>query len=455
MGANPLVSHGSLITLPRLGEEMRDIVARGGRVVVVDPVRTQTAAEFEHVRIRPNTDAWLLAAMLHVVFAKGLHDQAFLDAHTRGTEHLVGAVAAVTPELAESATGIEAETITELAVSYASAGSATGYSRCGLGRYPGASVATYLLDALNIVTGNLDRAGGMVFGDAFIDLAGFARKFGLAGMGKFAIRATGATDNAGLLPWVLPQEIEHDGQDALRALIVVAGNPALSAPGVAAFERTLAKLDLHVSIDIYPNETNRHADYILPAAIHLEREDFPVSFLAHMPKPWLQYGAKVVEPPPGVRPDWKILDDICGRMALGAPFRQRSVRLIGRVLRKVGVRITPTMLIDAMFRLGRSGFTRKRLLAQPHGVMTRPHVRVGRLAKHLPGGRVDLGSPDMLNAVRELPSGPRRLNTGQLLLVGRRQPRSLKSWLKRGIPVPGADTLDQFRRRRRTRTPQR
>ncbi|QZT58582.1 molybdopterin-containing oxidoreductase family protein [Mycolicibacterium austroafricanum] len=439
VGANPLVSHGSLLTLPRMGDEMRAVVDRGGRVVVVDPVRTRTAAEFEHVQVRPGTDAWLLAAMLNTVFVMKLHDERALENVANGWRALASAVEKVSPECAAEKTGIDPKTIVELAVAFATAESACAYSRCGLNRYPGASVATYLLDALNVVTGNLDREGGAVFGDAGIDFAGLGAKFGMSGVGRFPSRATGLPDMAGLLPWTLTQEIEYDAPDSVRGLLLVAGNPVVSCPDGAALERAMAKLDIIVSVDLYVNESNRHADYILPAAHYLEREDFPGTFLGHMPRPWLQYASKVVEAPVNVREDWEIIDDLTCRMGLGAPFSQRSVRVIGKVLRRFGVRITPNMIIAALLRAGRTGWTIKQLRNRPHGVVLRPHVRVGRLDTHLRGGRVNLGSPEMLRAIRELAAETGPADPDELRLVGRREVRGINSWnhnIGYGISAP-------------------
>ncbi len=164
VGANPLVSHGSVLSAPRVREQLNAVVDRGGRVVVVDPRRSETARQFEHVAIRPDTDAWLLLAMLHVVFDDGLEDRAWVAANARGAEQLAARVRDFDPARAESMTGVPAETVREIARSFARAPSAAAYGRTGscLGRF--GTLVAYLLDALNAVTGNLDRPGGAVFG---------------------------------------------------------------------------------------------------------------------------------------------------------------------------------------------------------------------------------------------------------------------------------------------------
>ena len=431
LGANPLVSHGSLVNLPRIREEMQNIVTRGGRVVVVDPVRTKTAEAFEHLPIRPATDAWLLAAMINVVFSEGLDDKERTAATAQGAPALMAAVAPVTPALAERATGVPAEQIVALARAFAGAKSACAYSRVGLNRNPQATVASFLLDALNVITGNFDVEGGMIFGDSPFDFVGLAGKFGMMTFGAHRSRVSGLGEIAGLMPWVLPEEITTPGEGQVRALLVVAGNPVLSAPDGDALERGLGQLDLHLSLDLYMNETNRHADYILPVANFLERADFPAIWLCGMPRPWLQMTPAVVDPPAGVREDWEVLDEIVGRMGLGGPFSQRSVRLVAKGLRRFGIRITPTLMANALLKAGRSKWTLGKLERHPHGVVERPHARVGSAAKKVfhPGGLVNLGPQPVLEAIGQLAEPPAPLPEGALELVGRRELRSINSWL--------------------------
>ena len=430
VGANPLISHGSVLTLPRIKDEMQGVVTRGGRVVIVDPIKTMTARAFEHVAVRPGTDAWLLAAMLQVIFSENLHDAERLAQTARGSEELAAVVANCTPAVAALVTGVPAETIVDLATGFATASSACAYARVGVNRNPWATVTCFLLDALNIVTGNYDRAGGIVFGDAPIDFAELTSKFGMSSFGKHRTRVGGLGDLNGLLPWVLSEEMTQPGRDRVRALVVVAGNPVLSAPDGAALERALTQSDLVVSLDFYVNETNRHADYVLPVSAFLEREDFPGSFLGHMPKPWLQLTPAVIDPPQGVREDWEVLDEIVARMGLGGPFSQRSVRLVAAGLRKLGVVITPTMLLRALLRIGRSGWTIKKLRRYPHGVQDRLHVRVGDARKKVqhPNGLVNLAASPVLAEISRLSHERLDVPDGVLQLVGRRDALSINSW---------------------------
>ena len=247
IGANPLVSHGGLLTAPRVRHDLDAIAARG-RVIVIDPRRTETAARYEHVAIRPNTDVWLLAAMLGTVFAEGLADRAFLETSTTGWRSLREAVAPVTAEAAAERTGIAAETIRRLARDLAAAGRGAIYGRVGLCRGEFSTLANVLADALNIATGKFGRVGGSVFGAFPLKGAGDP----LQGYGEHRTRIGDLPVVAGLMPAaVLPDDILEPGVGQVRAMMVVAGNPVMSAPGGARLESALGSLDLLFSIDLY------------------------------------------------------------------------------------------------------------------------------------------------------------------------------------------------------------
>jgi anaerobic selenocysteine-containing dehydrogenase len=297
LGANPLVSHGSAVSAPRVREQLLDITRRGGRVVVVDPRRTETARLFEHVPIQPDTDVLLLAALLQVVFAEGLTDRAFVDAHCQGAGELARDVAPYTPEAVADRTRIPADTIRELARELAR-GRAVVYGRSGtcLGRF--ATLTHCLLNALNAVTGNLDRPGGSVFGVAPlpIDLLGPAT--GLASFGTRRSPIGDFPDVVGTLPAAtMARAITTPGPDQVRALFVGGGNPVSSVPNSDELEAALGDLDLLVSLDLYVTETNRHADYVLPATTFLERDDTAAMVsLAWFTTPFFQYTDAVLEP---------------------------------------------------------------------------------------------------------------------------------------------------------------
>ncbi|EHB58500.1 Nitrate reductase [Mycolicibacterium rhodesiae JS60] len=431
-GANPMVSHGSIITAPPIGDRLRAITARGGRVIVVDPAATKTAASFEHQPIRPTTDAWLLAAMINVLFEVGLVDRTAVARQANGLDEFESAISHFTVETAAAVTGIDAASIRRLAIDFGTSDTAVAYGRVGICRYPGATPTNFLLDALNVVSGNFDRAGGSLFGDAPVDLAGLAAKFGNGGYASTKSRIGGIPDVAGHMPWVLADEIDTPGPGQPRALIMTAGNPVLSAPDGNALSRAIRRLDLVVSIDLYMNDSARQADYILPAPTFLERSDTPITFSAHMPIPWLQATKRVLDPPPGVREEWWIFEQIARRMGLGAASGQPVLRKLGRL----GIQLSPRFMMDALLRtsavgdrfgLKRSGWSIKKLEKHPHGIALPRRDQAGRASTHIlhADGRVDLGAPEILDELKRF-TPPQ---ADGLVLIGRRQLSSINSWM--------------------------
>src|SRR3954469_23958849 len=280
IGANPLISHGSVMSAPRVKDQLHAITERGGRVVVVDPRRSETARAFEHLAVNPDSDAWLLLSLLQVIFSKGLEDRAAIVAQSQGVEGLRRLAEPHTPEATEGRTGVPAYSVRRLALDLAAAERAAVYGRTGscLGR--NGTLVSFLLDALNVVTGNLDREGGAMFGDPPIDFDDVARKIGLDTYGSVHTRIGHLPDVLGQLPAsVMAKEITTPGKGQIRALFVSAGNPVLSVPNGRELSQALGELELMVAIDLYVSDTARHADYVLPATTFLEREDFPLPFL--------------------------------------------------------------------------------------------------------------------------------------------------------------------------------
>nr|MBA2349191.1 molybdopterin-dependent oxidoreductase [Solirubrobacterales bacterium] len=281
MGANPLASNGSLMTAPNARGRLRGIRARGGRIVVVDPRRTRTAEEAdEHLFIRPGTDGLLLMALLQVIFAEGL--ETALDAELyEGGDEVRALCADFTPEGVSDLTGIPAERIVALARDLAGAERAVVYGRIGTTTQAFGTLNSWLVDVVNAVTGNLDRPGGAMFPRV---AAGGANTKGEPGRGRgyrhgrWASRVRGLGELFGELPVAaLAEEIETPGEGRVRALITLAGNPVVSTPNADRLAAALEGLDFMVSVDIYVNETSRHADVILPAPSALERSHYDLA----------------------------------------------------------------------------------------------------------------------------------------------------------------------------------
>src|SRR3954466_6542005 len=425
LGANPLVSHGSVLTAPRIKDQLNDIVKRGGRVVVIDPRRSETARAHEHIAVRPDTDAWLLLSLLHVIFEEGLEDWEALVRQSSGYGWLREVAAAHPPEATQERTGVPAEIARSLARGLAAAESAAVYGRTGscLGRF--GTLVAFLLDTLNVVTGSLDAPGGWVFGRPAIALDEVAEQAGLATYGSWRSRIGGFPDVLGAAPAsLMHREIEEPGPGQMRALFVSAGNPVMSVPNGDALEAALAKLDLMVSLDLYVNETNRHADYVLPATTFLEREDLPLAFFAFHTTPFAQWTDAVVEPAGEARQEWQIIDAIARSAGLVASSMP--------LLRRLRIRLKPRWMIDAALRTGPGRLSIAKLKRHPHGIVLGDHPETGVLAEKIrhPDGRVRLDPPPILGELRRLGADAEGDDAAfPLRLIGMRELRSHNSWM--------------------------
>ena len=436
VGANPLVSHGSVLTAPRIKDQLNDIVARGGRVVVVDPRRSETARAHEHVAVRPDSDAWLLLSLLHVIFDEGLEDWSALVHQSTGYGWLREIAAAHVPEETEARTGVPPQTVRELARDLATAESAAVYGRTGscLGRF--GTLVAFLLDALNVVTGNLDAPGGWVFGRPAIALDEVAEQTGLATYGSWRSRIGGFPDVLGAAPAsLIHREIDEPGEGQLRALFVSAGNPVMSVPGGQALEAALGRLDLVVSLDLYVNETNQHADYVLPATTFLEREDIPLAFLGLYTTPFVQWTDPVVEPRGEARDEWTVIDALAGELGVSARPTQ-ELRRLG----PLGKLITPRRLVDLLLRTGpegdwfglrRGGLSIGKLRERPSGVVVGDHIATGVLDRKVrhPSGKVRLDPPEIRAELDRLAAAHGDDPDFPLRLIGLRELRSHNSWM--------------------------
>jgi anaerobic selenocysteine-containing dehydrogenase len=464
LGANPLVSNGSLMTAPGIAKRLEALRARGGKLVVVDPRRSETAAiADEHLFIRPGGDAYLLLGMLHTLFADGRVTLGRLDGRVDGVDEVRRLAERFPPERVAARTGIDAERIRGLARAFAAAPSAVAYGRVGVCTQEFGGLAAWLVTVLNVVTGNLDRAGGAMFTTPAADLVGLASRLGERGhFGVWKSRVRGLPEFGGELPVAtLAEEIETPGEGQIRALVTHAGNPVLSTPNGARLDKALAKLDFMVSIDLYRNETTRHAHLILPTSFGLERDHYDLAFYALAVRNAARYVRPVVEPPPGVRPDWQVLLDLTLKLqAHGGGRRDRVLNATMRAIRFFGPRRT----LDLLLRFGPHRLSLKRLEREPHGVDLGPLESRFPSLLQTPGKRIALApAPFVADVARletELAATTAQAGDGNgdgdgaLLLIGRRQLRSNNSWMhnsQRLVKGPEACTLlmhpDDARRR--------
>jgi anaerobic selenocysteine-containing dehydrogenase len=439
LGANPAASNGSLMSAPGTTDRMKAIRARGGKVILVDPRRTESAAVVdEHHFIRPQTDVLLLMAILQTIFAEGLDRSGRLEKSTKGLPDVRKAVADMTPERVAAKIGIAADDIRRIAREFAQSPTAVCYGRFGVSTQPYGAVAHWLINVLNLVTGNIDREGGAMFTLPAIDVVGLTRKApgGLrGGYNRWRSRVRGLPEFAGELPVAtLAEEMLTEGDGQVRAFITSAGNPVLSTPNGAQLERALEKLDFMFSIDFYINETTRHAHIILPPTPPLEHEHYDVIFHALAVRNTTKFSPAVLEAPKTSRHDWAIFLELQRRLGKGGIGKRTSYELMRRLgpnpILALGLRAGP---YGKKLNPLSSGLTLKKVKSNLHG------IDLGGLKPMLPArlankdGLIDAAPAVLLNDVarvrRELLEDVQENGAYDLLLIGRRHVRSNNSWM--------------------------
>jgi len=430
MGANPLASNGSMMTAPGMKRRLKELRARGGRLVVVDPRRTETArVADQHLFVRPGTDALLLAALLEAIFEAGDGRVGRLEASTESRSEVRRLVAELPAERVAARVGIPASQIRSLARELSEASSAVCYGRLGLSTQDFGSVCQWLINVLNVVTGNLDRAGGAMFARPAIDVVAST---GRGRLGNRHSRVRELPAFAGELPVAaLAEEILTPGEGQIRALVTVAGNPVLSTPNGRRLEKGLESLELMVSVDPYLNETTRHADLILPPTSALERDHYDLAFHALAVRNTARYSPPLFEPEPDSRHDWQIMVELERRLDRGpglGRLKKRALAVLGpRRLLDLGLRFGP---YGSGLRPFGKGLGLRRLERSPHGVDLGPLEPCLPRALRTPNQRIAL-APQPLRAdfPRLVASLEEGVGDGSLRLIGRRQVRSNNSWL--------------------------
>jgi len=464
IGANPLESNGSLCTAADFPGKLKALKARGGTLTVIDPRRTRTAKLADrHIAIRPGTDALLLAAMAYVLFDEGLVDPGELAPHVEGLEEVRVEVRDFTPEAVAGACDVDADTIRALARELAAAPTAAVYGRIGSCTVPYGTLGSWLVDVLNVLTGNLDRPGGALFPQAATDRtprpAGPGHGFQL---GRWHSRVSQHPEAKGELPLsALAEEIDTATQEGepIRALVTVAANPVLSAPDGDRLDKALDGLDFMVSVDPYLNETTRHADVVLPPPPPSQSAHHDFAFNTLAVRNQVRYTRPAVPLEPGRMAETEIfarlilaatgmhgadpsaVDDLVIGQTLGKAVKEPYSPVHGRDPKELAGLLTgesgPERRIDMMLRLGPygdgfgvrpDGLSLERLLAHPHG------IDLGPLRSRLPqplktrSGKVELlpqpiadDLPRLRRSLDELPDG--------LVLIGRRHLRSNNSWM--------------------------
>jgi anaerobic selenocysteine-containing dehydrogenase len=448
LGANPVESHGSLCAAPDFAGRLRALRERGGKLVVVDPRRTRTAAVAdEHMFIRPGTDAYLLLGIVHTLLAE---DLATVLVEVEGLAELRRLAADFPPDAVAPVCGVPAGDIARLARELAAAPAAAVYARLGTCTAEFGTVTQWLVDVINALTGNLDRPGGVMF--TRTAAAEIFRTGQPYTQGKWSSRVRGLPEALDELPVAtLADEIETPGPGQVRALVTVAGNPVLSAPNGPRLDRALADLDFVVCVDPYLNETTKHADVILPPPRMLQTPHYDFLLMTVTVRNYTRFSPAILPLEPGQLSEAEILArltliasgqgadaDPAGldEMILGQVL-QGAVQMPGSPLEgkdpadlRAGLDgdSGPELLLDAMLKIGPYGLSLADLLAQPHG------IDLGPLEPRLPelvctvSGRVELAPPQLVQdvvRVRERLAVP----APEFVLIGRRQLRSNNSWL--------------------------
>jgi anaerobic selenocysteine-containing dehydrogenase len=438
-GANPAASNGSMMTAPGMPQRLKDIRARGGKVILIDPRRNETAALVDHhLFIRPGTDALFLLALLHVVFAEGLNDPGALASFTDGLEKISDLVAEFSPERVAAITGIDAEQTRDLAREFAKAKSAVCYGRIGVSTQEFAGLCQWLINVLNIVTGNLDRPGGAMFTlPAFDPVTAPEGVAPRGSFGRWHSRVRQLPEFAGELPVaVLAEEILTEGPGQIKAFVTHAGNPVLSTPNGRELDRALSSLEFMASIDFYINETTRHAQIILPPTGPLERGHYDLAFHLLGVRNVTKFSPPLFQTNGETRHDWEIFLELQTRM--------ESVALLGSLKRALGKRfLGPERILDLGLRFGpygdkfnpfSKGLNLRKLKKSVHGIdlgALRPS-----LPKRLrtPDKRIQLAPDQFVQDVARLRDWERQFGSSRstgndLFLIGRRHLRSNNSWL--------------------------
>ena len=418
LGGNPLASNGSIMTVPDVEKRLKAIQQRGGKLVVVDPRRSETAAiADQHVFVRPGQDAALLFGLLNTLFEENLGRASHLAVN--GLDEVRQAIAGFTAEAMSTRCGVPAQTIRQLARDFAAAESAVCYGRMGVSTQAFGTLCQWLVQLINLLSGNLDRVGGVLCTEPAVDLVAST---GGGHFNRWQSRVSGLPEYGGELPVsALAEEMLNEGEGQVRALVTVAGNPVLSTPNGRQLEQALDGLEFMLSIDFYINETTRYADLILPPTGPLEHDHYDTTFNVFAVRNVTRFNEAILAKPAGALHDWEIF------VGLAKAFAAQT-----------GVELKPNMapeqMIDMGLRFGAYGdksahkLSLATLREHPHG------LDLGALKPNLAGrlktaNKQVQAAPAVIMADLQRFAAQPTANVGELLLIGRRHVRSNNSWM--------------------------
>ncbi|MDH5433151.1 MAG: molybdopterin-dependent oxidoreductase [Gammaproteobacteria bacterium] len=450
-GANPLVSNGSLMTAPGVKKRLTDIQKRGGKVVVFDPRKTETAKlSDQHFFVKPGTDALVLLSMLHVVFENKLQTLGKVERFTHDIDKVADLVKDYPPEKTASITGIDTSQLKQMVKNFCATPKATCYGRIGVSTHEFGALTQWLIVVFNIVTGKLDCAGGTMFSQPAFDILNRSGKKSnnkakqtkqiqsrRKGFDDARSRVSGLPNFGGEFPVVaLAEEIMTPGKGQIRALMTNSGNPVLSTPNQTQMDKALGELDFMFSIDFYINETTRHADIILPPVCALERPHYDVVFHALAVRNTTKFSSPLFKPGKNTQSDKNIFLELLWRMQSNSLFS----RCVGWVKKEVFKWLGSEWIIDKQLKKGPYAqshqLSLKKLKSNPHG------LDLGELQPCLPerlftaDQMINLAPEACLqdierlnNVLLENSDKANKTSKSDFLLIGRRDPRTNNSWL--------------------------
>lgn len=434
-GANPLVSNGSMMTAPGVRKRLKAIRERGGQLVVIDPRRTETAEIADlHLFIRPGSDVYMLLAMLHVVFSEKLQSPGSVAAFMQGADRIEKLVRDYPPEKVAGITGVDPGALKTLVRNFCAAESASCYGRIGVSAQQFGTLTQWLITVFNIVTGNLDIPGGTMFSKPALEILS-AGKPGKKGFADRFSRVRKLPDFNGEFPVAtLAEEITTPGEGQVRALVTSAGNPALSTPNGRQLDTALNELEYMVSIDLYLNETTRHANIILPPLSSLERPQYDVVFQALAIRNGAKFSQPVFKADKQQRSDLQIFTELAWRMQNGHWLQKMRGWLKKELLQRLGCE----WIINRKLKLGpyykSQGLDLKKLKNSPHGIDLGPMQPCLPERLFTSDNTIHLAPEELVSEMKKVAgflatfAPVSKHSEFDLQLIGRRDPRSNNSW---------------------------
>ena len=420
LGANPLASNGSIWTVPDVRQRLKELKSRGGKLVVVDPRRTETAElASEHLFIRPGSDAAFLLAMIHVLFRDDLVAPGPLGDFTDGLDEVAAAVSELSPDWAAPLTGIEADDIVRIAHELAEAEAGICYGRMGVSTQAYGALCQWAIQVINVATGHLDKPGGSLFTRPAMDQVVNTNP---GGFGRFASRGRGLPEfNYELPAATMVDEIRTEGEGQIRLMFTGAGNPVLSTPNGRALDEALEELDFMISVDPALNETTRHADVILPPTSPLEHDHYDIAFHNLAIRNTARYSPAVFDKPEGAMHDWEIFSELGARVAARLNLEPMPT-------------YPPDRMVDAALKSGPYGehtdwqLSIDKLKAHPSGIDLGPLEPSCPERLQTPNQRIQLAIPEVLADIERFVKDT-DVAGDHYRLIGRRHVRDNNSWM--------------------------